>query len=334
MHLIKIVHGSIFDTKCDLLIIPCSSTGSITPSVKADIFSTGLPVMKRRLEFGGVKFLDTYGSYEISMIVGYAASVNATSMYSDKKAISKIAKKIGDYAIVQKVRRINIPLLGTGAGGLSYKESYEALASILSLEKYASLEIFIYHLSPLVKEDLLDFIDDRETSIKLQNPRVFISYTGVDKENAEWTKKLVSKLRNNGVDARMDIYHLKPGQDLPQWMTNELIMANKVLLICDKEYMSKANIRNGGVGWETMIIQGDMLSQGETMNKYIAIVREEDVMEGLPIYMKSKFCFHWCYDNSPSEDDFERLLVGIFDCEVEPELGEIPERIKNYLSSE
>lgn len=69
---------------------------------------------------------------------------------------------------------------------------------------------------------------------------------------------------------------------MPQWMTNELIMADKVLLICDKYYAEKADNRKGGVGWETMIIQGDMLSKQE-QNKYIAILRDKDIDQSLPI---------------------------------------------------
>jgi hypothetical protein len=46
--------------------------------------------------------------------------------------------------------------------------------------------------------------------------------------------------------------------DLQQWMSNELSMADKVLVVCDEVYKRKADGRLGGVGWETMIIQGDI----------------------------------------------------------------------------
>ncbi len=52
-------------------------------------------------------------------------------------------------------------------------------------------------------------------------------------------------MRECGVNARLDMFYLKLGQDLPQRMTNELIMADKVLLICDKYYAEKADNRNG-----------------------------------------------------------------------------------------
>lgn len=37
-----------------------------------------------------------------------------------------------------------------------------------------------------------------------------------------------------------------------------------------------------------MIIQGDMLSKQE-QNKYIAILRDKDIDQSLPIYVKSKY---------------------------------------------
>lgn len=117
---------------------------------------------------------------------------------------------------------------------------------------------------------------------------------------------------------------------MPQWMTNELIMADKVLLICDKYYAEKADNRKGGVGWETMIIQGDMLSKQE-QNKYIAILRDKDIDQSLPIYVKSKYALNWV-DESHIDKDFEELLLYLFDCDIDPPIGEIPFYIKKSLT--
>src|SRR5699024_2164961 len=127
-----------------------------------------------------------------------------------------------------------------------------------------------------------------------------------------------------------DMFHLKPGQDLPQWMTNELIMADKVLLICDKYYAEKADNRKGGVGWETMIIQGDMLSRLD-QNKYIAILRDADIDQSLPIYVKSRYALNWA-DKDGDETEFNERLLYLFDCDIEPPLGDIPAFIKEKLT--
>ena len=80
-----------------------------------------------------------------------------------------------------------------------------------------------------------------------------------------WTRRLAQQVRSNGVDARIDVFHLRPGFDPLQWMTNEPIQADKVILICDQFYAEKANVLKGGVGLEPMIIQGDMLTQGDNI---------------------------------------------------------------------
>ncbi len=120
---------------------------------------------------------------------------------------------------------------------------------------------------------------------------------------------------------------------MPQWMTNEVIMADKVVLICDRHYMEKADFRKGGVGWETMIIQGDMLSQGDNKQKYIAIIREESPDKALPIYMKSKFAFSWGKTTAIDDEQLKELILCIFDCDTEPELGDIPAYVLHKVTA-
>jgi hypothetical protein len=80
--------------------------------------------------------------------------------------------------------------------------------------------------------------------------------------------------------------------DLPQWMCNELAMAQKVIVVCDEFYKQKADGRLGGVGWETMIIQGDLANLPPDCTKYQIVVRAEKIERGLPIYLKTKYAFH------------------------------------------
>lgn len=157
-----------------------------------------------------------------------------------------------------------------------------------------------------------------------------MSYTGEDFQNAEWVKAFVVKLRENEVNARADMYHLKLGQDLPQWMTNELILADKVILICDKYYVQKADSRNGGVGWEAMIIQGDMLAHNHS-DKYICIVREKSIDQAIPIFMKSRYALHWM-EKEITDEKFKELLYWLFECNMEPEIGEIPRYIYDKVN--
>ena len=86
--------------------------------------------------------------------------------------------------------------------------------------------------------------------------------------------------------------------DLPQWMCNELALANKVIVICDEFYKERADGRVGGVGWETMIIQGDLGNLPPYSTKYQIVVRAHDIAKGLPMYLRTRYAFH----ASPSDE--------------------------------
>ncbi len=325
--MIQIIHGSIFDSKCDLLIVPCDSAGGVTRSVLENLHERGMPTRVGRIPYGRVHFRES--RYEFASTIGYAASVDVETINSQADSIRQIAQEIVSYSVENQIRVVNIPLLGSGAGGMTPVDSFEALQSVFSSEETIKFNIFCFTREAY--RNLSAMRELAEEALPITPPRVFISYTGNNKENGIWVKALAMALRTNGVDARLDAFHLKPGFDLPQWMTNEVIMAEKVLLICDKPYMEKADFRKGGVGWETMIIQGDMLAQVDNKQKYIAIIREDEADEALPIYMKSKYAFNWGKETTIDPERLQELILCIFDCDTEPELGPVPAYVKDKI---
>jgi O-acetyl-ADP-ribose deacetylase (regulator of RNase III) len=322
--MIKISKGSIFDSKCDLIIIPCNNAGGVTQSILKELMANNLPYYKCA-NAGDVVFVENIKNFSNASVIGFAASVDVFESKSTSKIIKTIMQTIRSYCEEQSLHKINIPLLGTGAGGLDYQIVHKIMKEEFLNISNISLNICV--LSDDIYTDLSKDISPQYDNYK--NPRVFISYTNTDNNNRKWVKKLACKLRQSGVDARLDMFHLKPGQDLPQWMKNELIMADKVLIICDKYYAEKADNRRGGVGWETMIIQGDMLSK-QAENKYIAILRDKDIDHSLPIYVKSRYALDWS-DENQIDTEFDNLLYYLFDCDIEPPLGEIPNFIKDKL---
>ena len=79
-----------------------------------------------------------------------------------------------------------------------------------------------------------------------------------------------------------------------------------------------------------MIIQGDMLSR-QDQNKYIAILRDSDIDRSLPIYVKSRYALDWS-GNRFTNKEFDELLLNLFDCDIEPPIGEIPDFVKEKLT--
>ena len=325
--MIQVFRGSIFDSKCDMIVIPCNIMGGISKSVYRELLVHSLPAPAFGVKQRRVAFLDDVTSFTSASVIAYAASVGGYDTNS-KMLLMDICRRIYAYCREHSLRKINIPLLGTGAGGLSPTDSFQIMQEVFEHEPHMNL--CIYAFSDAHYQELSTLISPPAKK-EIKNPRVFISYTGTNPENRRWVKEFACRLRANGVDARIDMFHLRPGQDLHQWMTNEVIMADKVLLICDKYYAEKADTRRSGVGWETMIILGDMLSTQE-QTKYIGIIRDKDIDESLPVYVRSKYSLNWA-DNRTMEREFNDLLLYLFDCDIEPPIGQIPAFVKEALTA-
>ncbi|MCS6159234.1 SEFIR domain-containing protein [Shewanella baltica] len=323
--MLHIKYGSIFDEKCDLLVLPCDSGGGVTNWVRQEIKGNNLPFPNQHVPYGNVIFSETNSKYKKCDYVGFAASVDAKTTTSDTGSIRKILVETIKYAEENFCSIINLPVLGTGAGGLSYEQVIEIYREVLGKSK-STINVYIPDLQ--LSKIFNGSSEDKAASIiDFENPRVFISYSWNDDAIKSWVYDLAHKLCENGVDARLDRFHLKPGMDMPQWMTNEIIKADKVLLVCDSYYAEKADMRKAGVGWETMLIQGDILLQGDMNTKYISIACG-DFNKNIPIYMKSKLGIK----KEDVDNCFEVLLEQIFDIDLAPVVGSIPDWVKKKLN--
>jgi len=129
-------------------------------------------------------------------------------------------------------------------------------------------------------------------------PKAFISYSHDTQEHKKWVLELATRLRNNGIDAILDQFELQPGADLPHFMETHLATADKIIMICTDKYVDKANLGQGGVGYEKMIITSNLMRSIDG-DKIIPIIRQKGTME-VPTFIKSKL-----HINFSKLDDFE-----------------------------
>ncbi|WP_440799599.1 toll/interleukin-1 receptor domain-containing protein [Serratia marcescens] len=129
-------------------------------------------------------------------------------------------------------------------------------------------------------------------------PKAFVSYSHDSQEHKKWVLELATRLRNNGVDAILDQWDLKPGDDLPHFMEKGLISADRVLMICTDNYVEKANLGAGGVGYEKMIVTADLLKTIDS-NKIIPLIRQRGG-HSVPNFLRSKLFLDFSL-----EDEFE-----------------------------
>jgi hypothetical protein len=318
--------GDLFDGPADLIVLPCSTDGTITRFVANRLLQYTIPRPKHGMKLGEVEIMPFTGAENIAQYVAFAASV--LRMISKPDAIRQIGRAVGNFSSEnESVRTISAPLLGAGAGGLRKENVVEHLSEGFRETAANGAILTIHILNKSVYDRLTSGTALQEPAIPnppLAKPiRTFISYSGTCDRHRKWVADLGAFLRANGIDARLDQWHLRKGMDLPQWMTNELEMAERVIIVSDARYSERADGRSGGVGWETMLIQGDMSNLPPQSTKYLVIVRENIFNSGVPRYLKTKFCIHW---KSDSDENGLRndLLKELYNVNLEPPLGKPP----------
>ncbi len=158
---------------------------------------------------------------------------------------------------------------------------------------------------------------------EMNPPRVFISYSHDSANHKQWVLEFATTLRNRGIDAVLDQWDLKPGDDLPHFMETQLATSDFALMICTEKYVEKANAGEGGVGYEKMIMTSTMLSRIDS-NKVIPIIRQSG-SNIRPTFLKSKLYINFSNDED-AEYNFDDLLRVLLDAPLyeKPEIGASP----------
>lgn len=157
-------------------------------------------------------------------------------------------------------------------------------------------------------------------------PQVFISYSHDTPEHKQWVATFASQLMKNGVQVLLDQWELRYGDDVPKFMEKGVREADRVLMICTEPYVNKANEGQGGVGYEAMIVTGELVRDLGT-SKFIPIIRQDTKPPILPTSVSTRL-----YINMSSEsaynDEFEKLLHELHDAPAikKPPLGKKPSK--------
>jgi SEFIR domain len=310
--------GNLFDGPSDLIVLPCSTSGTITGFVARSLAHYSIPHPQVGMQLGTVEFMPFEGGENIAQFVAFAASVRG-GLGSKLEAIRAVGHAIGTFAQEHTaVKAIAAPLLGAGTGGLKSDDVVIALKEGFceSAPNDACMTISVLH------RDIYDRLrSGRYKRIqKAECPiRVFISHTSKTPEEVNWVTELALFLIDKGIQARLDKFHLRRGMDLPQWMCNELALATRVVIVSNEAYKAKADGREGGVGWETMVIQGDLASLPHDSTKYQVVVRAERLNDGLPLYLRTRYAFH-CQPSDTANSFRDELVRELLDLPLDERL--------------
>lgn len=145
-------------------------------------------------------------------------------------------------------------------------------------------------------------------------PKVFISYSWESDEHKLWVRTLAERLTDNGVNARLDQWHIVPGQSLTQFMEIEAQSCDFALIICTMDYCKKSLNRTGGVGYEQQIISGN-IAAGMPREGFIPIIRDGEFTPGPSCAVPAQFLGTFAIDMRKDEyvdQRIEELLRAIF----------------------
>jgi len=119
---------------------------------------------------------------------------------------------------------------------------------------------------------------EAEKRVELSRPRVYLSYTWRTEGLKERALALADRLREEGIDSRLDLYFAKslhgftPPDPIPNgdsweaWQKAEIAHADRVLVICSEEY---AESPRGSGAWRDVAFMKQDLATGAPLRKFI-----------------------------------------------------------------
>ena len=149
-------------------------------------------------------------------------------------------------------------------------------------------------------------------------PVVYISYSWDNEDHKKWVRDLATNLRDNGVDAKLDQWCIRPGVRQPHFFEC-ISTSDKVLCILTPNYKNKTDNLAGGVGAEYSIITADMADHIDS-EKYIPILKEGNKGDAVPVFLQG-INYVDMTDASKYDERVEDVLRAIFN---EPKIKEPP----------
>jgi TIR domain len=106
-----------------------------------------------------------------------------------------------------------------------------------------------------------------------RSPKVFVSYSWDGEEHCGWVHNFATRLRAEGVDAKLDQWDVHLGDPLPDFMERAVRENDFVLVVCTPKYKKRSDGRIGGGGYEGDILTAEVYSRGN-QRKFIPVLRK------------------------------------------------------------
>ncbi len=141
-------------------------------------------------------------------------------------------------------------------------------------------------------------------------PLVFISYSHDNREHKQWVLALAQRLLNEGIDVILDQWDLEYGDDVPAFMTHSVGRADRVLMICTETYVQKVDEGKGGVGYEALIVTGELIQNLGT-KKFVPVIRQTQQPILLPKKLGPRMAVNLSDYFPTVEEEFKSLVAQL-----------------------
>ena len=121
--------------------------------------------------------------------------------------------------------------------------------------------------------------------------RVFISYSHDSPEHLDRVWDLCERLRNDGIDCRIDQHEFSPPEGWPRWCRNLVQESKFVLVVCTETYRQryegKAPTGEGkGAKWEGFIVTLELYEAEGRNTKFIPVVFSPQDAQHIPLELR------------------------------------------------
>src|SRR5207244_13382901 len=103
-------------------------------------------------------------------------------------------------------------------------------------------------------------------------------------------KQLGARLREDGIDARLDAWHLNDGVTIAEFMNREVRQAARILVVCSPKYRAKVHAMEEGElptgsGWEHMLVTPAIIAGGKKRDQISVVLFRGTWNESAPDFL-------------------------------------------------
>lgn len=142
--------------------------------------------------------------------------------------------------------------------------------------------------------------------------KVFISYSWDDSNHQNWVVNLANSLRDNGIDADVDLFNIhQKTTNLNKMMIKKISSCDNVIVVLTESYKQKATNWKGGVGFESELLLSELTNQ-EAKDKIIFIMKNPNGYENaFPPQYKNYYAIDFS-EESKFAIKFKELLHRVY----------------------